>query len=458
LDSMTDKKRSRSKFQQVRLLMGGLAVSLLFVALASGISFYEVNRAHEQTLKFFRRGAQTTYLLGRIGDQVARIQFSMREAAATGKLEGDDIQRWEKDVGVLARRIPKLLNPNERAIWDELLPELKYLLANYRRAFNLLQQGRIQPANAVLDDVAGHAVRVYNLLNVLYQGNRQEVLNTIDRIDQRLGILGLLELVLGIVLGGAILLVWIFVIRIAQGQNRLLREYIIRMEYANRDLDSFAGRVAHDLKNILNPISLTVYNLKRSLGDPLKSEPQIQRMERMLANARNLLEGLLAFSRAGRQTDEPARASVAHEVRAVGEELRPAAEEAGARLEIQVAEDLHVACPATLLRIVVSNLVGNAIKFVRGRENRWVKISAQATPGDRVILTVEDSGPGIPQSHLDRIFEPFYRVPGTRIEGTGIGLATVHRIVTAYSGKVEAASELEKGTRFAVELPAAGPE
>jgi len=458
LDSMTDKKRSRSKFQQVRLLMGGLAVSLLFVALASGISFYEVNRAHEQTLKFFRRGAQTTYLLGRIGDQVARIQFSMREAAATGKLEGDDIQRWEKDVGVLARRIPKLLNPNERAIWDELLPELKYLLANYRRAFNLLQQGRIQPANAVLDDVAGHAVRVYNLLNVLYQGNRQEVLNTIDRIDQRLGILGLLELVLGIVLGGAILLVWIFVIRIAQGQNRLLREYIIRMEYANRDLDSFAGRVAHDLKNILNPISLTVYNLTRSRGDPLKAEPQILRMERMLANARNLLEGLLAFSRAGRQTDEPARASVAHEVRAVGEELRPAAEEAGARLEIQVAEDLHVACPATLLRIVVSNLVGNAIKFVRGRENRWVKISAQATPGDRVILTVEDSGPGIPQSHLDRIFEPFYRVPGTRIEGTGIGLATVHRIVTAYSGKVEAASELEKGTRFAVELPAAGPE
>lgn len=458
MNARTDKKRSRSRFQQVRLLMGGLAVSLLFVALASGISFYEVNRAHEETLEFFRSGAQTTYLLGRIGDQVARIQFSMREAAATGKLEGDDIQRWEKDVGVLARRIPKLLNPNERAIWDELLPELKYLLANYRRAFNLLQQGRIQPANAVLDDVAGHAVRVYNLLNVLYQGNRQEVLNTIDRIDQRLEILGLLELVLGIVLGGAILLVWIFVIRIAQGQNRLLREYIIRMEHANRDLDSFAGRVAHDLKNILNPISLTVYNLKRSLGDPPKAEPQILRMERMLSNARNLLEGLLAFSRAGRQTDEPARASVAHEVRAVGEELRPAAEEAGARLEIQVAEDLHVACPATLLRIVVSNLAGNAIKFVRGRENRWVKISAQATPGDRVVLTVEDSGPGIPQSHLDRIFEPFYRVPGTRIEGTGIGLATVHRIVTAYSGKVEAASELEKGTKFAVELPAAEPE
>jgi signal transduction histidine kinase len=96
--------------------------------------------------------------------------------------------------------------------------------------------------------------------------------------------------------------------------------------------------------------------------------------------------------------------------------------------------------------------VTNALKFMEGRPVRRVVVSAHVREGG-CVLEVEDTGPGIDPDALPHIFEPFYRAPGTRASGHGIGLATVQRIVTASGGEVSAESALGVGTTFRVRLP-----
>ena len=109
-------------------------------------------------------------------------------------------------------------------------------------------------------------------------------------------------------------------------------------------------------------------------------------------------------------------------------------------------------CAPGLLHIVAVNLIGNALKFLDGQPERRVMV--RATPANGTCeLIVADTGPGIPADSLPRIFEPFYRVPGTHTAGTGIGLATVHRIVEARGGTVTVESGMRHGSVFRVRLP-----
>jgi signal transduction histidine kinase len=123
-----------------------------------------------------------------------------------------------------------------------------------------------------------------------------------------------------------------------------------------------------------------------------------------------------------------------------------------ATLDLDV-DELDVACPASLLHLITVNLVGNALKFLDACPVRRVFVSAHGFEG-WAELVVQDSGPGIPHDSLERIFEPFYRVPGGSAPGTGIGLATVRRIVDAHGGSVEVHSEMGRGTTFRVRIPA----
>ena len=97
-------------------------------------------------------------------------------------------------------------------------------------------------------------------------------------------------------------------------------------------------------------------------------------------------------------------------------------------------------------------MIGNALKFLDGEPERRVVVRATAANGT-CDLIVADTGPGIPAAALPRIFEPFYRVPGTQTAGTGIGLATVHRIVEARGGSVTVESGMRHGSVFRVRLP-----
>jgi signal transduction histidine kinase len=139
-------------------------------------------------------------------------------------------------------------------------------------------------------------------------------------------------------------------------------------------------------------------------------------------------------------------------VRAVVEALAPAIAAASADVRVEVAADQAVTCRPSLLRAVLLNVIGNAVKFVAGGELRLVTVTGTAEHSD-VVLEVADTGQGIPEDAVERIFEAFYRVPGTDDAGHGIGLAIVRRLVAAYGGNIVVSSTVGEGSVFRIALP-----
>lgn len=236
--------------------------------------------------------------------------------------------------------------------------------------------------------------------------------------------------------------------------EKQLTDYALEIEERNRDLDAFAGRVAHDLRNALGPIALSPALLRSSAGSPAQVERISDRVQRCSDRAISVVDSLLAFSRAGQQAGDNESGSLAAAVRSVEEELAPSISRLGVSFSTVDVEDAQVRCTPGLLHIVLANLCGNAVKYLEGRPERRVRVCSR-TEGTACRIEVDDSGPGIPQEMQARIFEPFFRVDGTLARGTGIGLATVRRVIEARAGRIEVQSEVGKGCRFVVWLPLA---
>jgi signal transduction histidine kinase len=222
-----------------------------------------------------------------------------------------------------------------------------------------------------------------------------------------------------------------------------------RLEAANRDLEAFGRRIAHDLKGPLAPIPLLAHRLKLGTADPVV----VRTAESIAAKALqagNMIDGLLAFSRRGGH--DPTAATVAAGV--IRDSLEDFAERIAddqVTVESELDAEAEVACAPSLFREVVDNLVGNALNHLKERERRWLRVRL-CPRGALVELEVQDSGPGIPRESLDRIFDLFYRVPGTGSSGNGIGLSTVRRIVDAHGGEITVHSVLGEGTSFRARL------
>jgi signal transduction histidine kinase len=221
----------------------------------------------------------------------------------------------------------------------------------------------------------------------------------------------------------------------------------------------FAAGVSHDLRTPLTAIRGAAFNLDEGL---VKEPAAIGRYAKLiLRNAEELtsmIENVLAFSASLHSEKEERR-----EVFAVGDLLEHAAAsmaqeigQAGCRIELTVAPELPaVAGDPVALELVFRNLIGNAVRH--GAAGKWIGVSA-ARCGDSVEIRVSDRGPGIPETELNRIFEPFYRGEQTRaqrVQGTGLGLSLVRTTVERHKGAVEVHNFPGGGAQFTVRLPAA---
>jgi signal transduction histidine kinase len=229
----------------------------------------------------------------------------------------------------------------------------------------------------------------------------------------------------------------------------------VRTALARQDLDAFAGRIAHDLKNLLAPLPMIGAQVKAL--DNERARRAGERLERLTRRASDLLDGMLAFARAEHSAVEEGSVLIRGVINDVMEDLSGLRTQVGAQVDLGEVEDLAVALPRGLLYVVLLNLLTNAIKFMEGRPVRQVFVSAHASSG-KCMLTVRDTGPGIAPEVLPHIFEPFFRAPGTSASGHGIGLATVQRILKASDGGVLVESAVGVGTTFQLVLPCApGP-
>ncbi len=248
-----------------------------------------------------------------------------------------------------------------------------------------------------------------------------------------------------------LLLFWTWGGRRILDYEKRITGYARETEERNDDLDAFAGRVAHDLRNALAPIVAAPFMLRKLQGMPDRALQIADRIERCSRRAIAILDALLAFSRASHRAEHEA-AALAPAVKSVHDAIAAMAARLDVAVEIGEIPDVHLRCSPGLLHIVLANLCGNAVKYLDGQKERRVRVSAHED-GRLCRIDVEDTGPGIAKDLHDKIFEPFFRVEHCKAPGTGIGLATVRRILDARGGRVAVESDTGRGSRFTFWLP-----
>jgi PAS domain S-box-containing protein len=225
----------------------------------------------------------------------------------------------------------------------------------------------------------------------------------------------------------------------------------------DRAKTAFFSNVSHEFRTPLTLMLGPVENLLGDEGDPL-TPTQRNHVEILQRNAGRLLKlvnALLDFSRieAGRAQATYAPTDVCSLTRELAAAFRSAIEHAGIRFEVDCdAIDEPLFLDRDMWEKIVLNLLSNALKFTfKGS----IRIELRRRSGS-IELSVVDTGTGIPQSELPRLFERFHRVEGARSrthEGTGIGLALTHELVRLHGGTISVESELDKGSRFVVSVP-----
>ena len=220
------------------------------------------------------------------------------------------------------------------------------------------------------------------------------------------------------------------------------------------ELERFAYTVSHDLRAPLRHLdgflSLLFRRSYASLDEQGKHyvDNTLQASQRM----GRLIDELLQFSRLGRSEMRKTPVDVNQIIDEVQKELEPESRDRAIRWSIE--ELPLVMADQPMLRQVIENLLGNALKFTRNREVAEIKIAVRDGENDELIFSVEDNGAGFDMRYYDKLFQVFQRLHGEdEFEGTGIGLANVRRIVERHGGAVWAESSVNAGAKFYFSLP-----
>jgi signal transduction histidine kinase len=225
-----------------------------------------------------------------------------------------------------------------------------------------------------------------------------------------------------------------------------------RLAEGDRRKNEFLATLAHELRNPLAPLSYAVGLLADS-GDASVREVS-ERMSRQLAHLTRLVDDLLDVSRVTLGKIELLCETIdLRDAIHDGIELgREALRHHGSRLHCELGDDQILAgVDAVRIAQVVGNLINNAARYARQGGSVEIRLR---TSGDRAILTVQDDGPGIPESMLETLFDAFVQGPSDA-GGLGLGLHLVERLVHLHGGEVHASNREPRGARFDIELPLA---
>ena len=222
---------------------------------------------------------------------------------------------------------------------------------------------------------------------------------------------------------------------------------------ANKELETFAYSVSHDLRAPLRAIDGFSHVLLEDYAGKLDAEGK-----RLLGVVREnsvrmgqLIDDILAFSRVGRS--EMTRAPIDMEAltRAVIKELEPAF--AGRKVEFKVGNLPQAYGDPTMIQRVLENLIDNAIKYTGPKPEAHIEIGATAGEKENVYF-IRDNGVGFDMKYIDKLFGVFTRLHGAEFPGNGIGLAIVNRIISRHGGSVRAEGKVNEGATFYFSLPA----
>lgn len=238
--------------------------------------------------------------------------------------------------------------------------------------------------------------------------------------------------------------------------ERRVVERTAQLEAINKELESFCYSVSHDLRMPLRHIDGYIGLLTAEVANGLS--PEAQRYLHVITDAGRkmgrLIDDLLAFSRMGRVELNESEVDLDVLVKETIQSMMPDAQ--GRNIAWKVSPLPVVRGDAAMLRQVFANLVGNAIKYTKPREAAKIEIGCSGEAEDRRILYVRDNGVGFDMQYADKLFGVFQRMHrADQFEGTGIGLANVHRIIARHGGRIWAEAAEDRGATFYFTLRAA---
>ena len=232
-----------------------------------------------------------------------------------------------------------------------------------------------------------------------------------------------------------------------------LKRHAARLEAANEELDSFAYAVSHDLRAPLRAMSGFSQALVEDYGESLHGEARTYLEQITLASRRmsDLVEGILTLSRSTRGELRRDRVDLSALAERIVAELTEAAP--GRQVEWRIEPGLTAVGDTRMIEVVMRNLLENAWKFTGRTAQPLVRVYAEERQRER-FFCVADNGAGFDMKHVGNLFKPFHRLHRQdEFPGTGIGMATVQRILHRHGGTIGAVASPEKGATFFFSLP-----
>jgi signal transduction histidine kinase len=428
-------------------LFRGLLLAVGATLLASGVLILGAGILMDQHLGQLARAMAMRVVPGARAAQDLDLAVGDRALAAVLAVGGDErvLEESSERVDSAARAYDgwaRGVGLTQLLSVEPVVQEFEERISIATRDNQHIDEGQIQAA-------IGEVTSVLRINGQLAADDTIRKLDDIAECQQRRRLIELL--LLGLLSGGCLSLL-AFARRREQRTCEAEAAAMRGLEQNNADLEAFAGRVAHDLRNPLAPILSGSQIIEKLPGEP-QAKRAAERIERSARRLARMIDMLLDFSRVASATSI-AECEVAPIIEDVVEGFREKARTEGVRIDVE-AEPLTAACEPIVVASPLQNLIENAIKYGR-RPDAEPVVSVRAYRDEaHVVLEVEDRGPGIRASEVEQMFHAFSRgVSGG--EGVGLGLATARRLVESRGGRIRLLGGRFGGALFEIRLPSPG--
>jgi signal transduction histidine kinase len=446
-----------SRLENWRLVVVIVVLIVALLAAINGFALYQARKAHSEIAMVVATAMKSIELVHRMRADMYKQQrlvdahIFASDARTMAEAEAK-IAQIEADFADAASAYEPLATyPGEAEVWQRLKDDVDVIRKPLARTLALSRENRDVDARATLSGVeAGLAAIEMDVDDVVRISDKEEaraaarvkgLQNSSFASSIGLQLVAVL-LTLGIGLWGT---------RLVREREDAVSRYALALEMRNRELDAFAGRVAHDLRGPLSTISMSTSVLAKRLPAEASTGAVLQRG---VARMEAIIEDLLALSRIGESTARDGVGDPALVVAQVRDDLAPRLEAEAVTLHLAV-EAAKVRCAEGLLRQAVSNLVDNAVKYRRPDVQATIDIVGRVV-GKEYELRVSDNGVGMSYDEARQAFDPFFRALRVREQkGTGLGLSIVKRVIEASGGSVAIDSRLGEGTTFIIRSPLA---